>query len=121
MYLGPAVLYGINLVSLFVLVIYSMLSVSVELTLYSLAPLPILSLSIYYVSNLINKRSTVIQQQLARFEFGFAGGVLESGLSSLTFRRRFMGKYFAEESEVYKEKALDLARVNALFFPTHVL
>ncbi len=65
MYLGPAVLYGINLVSLFVLVIISMLSVSVELTLYSLLPLPFLSLSIYFVSNIINKKSTKIQQQLA--------------------------------------------------------
>ena len=65
MYLGPAILYGINLLSLFVLVIYSMLQVSIELTLWCLAPLPILSLSIYYVSNLINKKSEVIQQQLA--------------------------------------------------------
>ncbi|MEM1218829.1 MAG: ABC transporter transmembrane domain-containing protein, partial [Bacteroidota bacterium] len=65
MYLGPGVLYGINMVSLFILVIYSMLQVSWELTLYSLAPLPFLSVSIYYVSNLINKRSSVIQKQLA--------------------------------------------------------
>lgn len=65
MYLGPAVLYGINLLSLFTLVIYSMLSVSVELTLYCLAPLPFLSISIYYVSNLINKKSEIIQKQLA--------------------------------------------------------
>ena len=57
MYLGPAVLYGINLASLFVLVIYSMIQVSPILTLYSLAPLPFLSISIYYVSNLINRRS----------------------------------------------------------------
>ncbi|MBV6652740.1 MAG: hypothetical protein KI786_03240, partial [Mameliella sp.] len=57
MYMGPAVLYGINLISLFVMVIYAMLSVNVELTLYALAPLPVLSISIYYVSNLINKKS----------------------------------------------------------------
>ena len=65
MYLGPAVLYGINLISLFVLVIYSMVKVNLELTLYSLAPLPLLSISIYYVSSLINKKSEVIQRQLA--------------------------------------------------------
>ena len=66
MYLGPAVLYGINLVALFSLVIYSMIRVSPELTLYCLAPLPILSLSIYYVSSLIHQRSAKIQQQLSR-------------------------------------------------------
>jgi ATP-binding cassette subfamily B multidrug efflux pump len=121
MYLGPAVLYGINLVSLFVLVIYSMLSVSVELTLYSLAPLPILSVSIYYVSNLINKRSTVIQQQLAHLNS--VSQEVYSGIRVIKsyVQEKFIGKYFGEESEVYKEKALDLARVNALFFPLMVL
>jgi len=65
MYLGPAVLYGINLLSLFVLVIYSMISVSPRLTFYCLLPLPFLSISIYYVSSLINKKSERIQKQLA--------------------------------------------------------
>jgi len=51
MYLGPAVLYGVNLVSVFIFVIYAMLQVNVELTLYALAPLPILSVTIYYVSD----------------------------------------------------------------------
>ncbi len=76
MYVGPAVMYGANLVSLFIMVIYSMLSVSWELTLYSLAPLPILSISIYYVSQLINKKSEGIQQQLHRTGnlFGYQGG-----------------------------------------------
>ena len=60
MYLGPALLYGINLVSLFAMVIYAMFQVSVELSLYVLLPLPILSLSIYYVSSIINKRLSLI-------------------------------------------------------------
>ncbi|MBR9920175.1 MAG: ABC transporter ATP-binding protein [Bacteroidetes bacterium] len=121
MYLGPAVLYGINLVSLFVLVIYSMLNVSVELTLYSLAPLPLLSLSIYYVSNLINKRSTVIQQQLAHLNS--ISQEVYSGIRVVKsyVQERFMGKYFSDESEAYKEKAMELAKVNALFFPTMLL
>ena len=65
MYLGPAVLYGINLTTLFIMVISMMLSVNVELTLYTLLPLPILSVSIYYVSNIIHKKSSVIQAQLS--------------------------------------------------------
>ena len=65
MYLGPGILYGINLASLFFFVIYSMLSVSPRLTFYCLLPMPFLSISIYYVSNLINKKSGIIQKQLA--------------------------------------------------------
>ena len=120
-YLGPAVLYGINLVTLFVLVIYAMFSVSWELSLYSLAPLPLLSVSIYYVSNIINKRSTVIQRQLANLN-SIAQEVY-SGIRVVKsyVQERFMGKYFAEESEDYKEKALRLAKVNALFFPIMLL
>ncbi|MFM9948089.1 MAG: ABC transporter transmembrane domain-containing protein, partial [Saprospiraceae bacterium] len=49
MYAGPAVLYGINLISLFVLAVYAMVQVNLELTLYCLAPLPFLSISIYYI------------------------------------------------------------------------
>ncbi|MFZ4783688.1 MAG: ABC transporter transmembrane domain-containing protein, partial [Armatimonadaceae bacterium] len=65
MFLGPTILYGLDLVFLFVLAISSMLRVSVELTLWSLLPLPFLSISIYWVSTLINRKSEKIQQQLA--------------------------------------------------------
>jgi len=70
MYLGPGILYGINLCSLFFFVIYSMLSVSPMLTFYCLLPMPFLSISIYYVSNLINKKSGIIQKQLATLNSG---------------------------------------------------
>jgi ATP-binding cassette subfamily B protein len=121
MYLGPAVLYGINLVSLFIMVIYSMLSVSVELTLYCLAPLPILSVSIYYVSNLINKKSEVIQRQLAHLN-----SVAQEVYSGIRVVKSYvqekpMVKYFAQESEEYKTEALGLAQVNATFFPLMML
>lgn len=120
-YLGPAVLYGINLISLFVMVIYSMFSVNVELSLYSLAPLPLLSLSIYYVSNLINKKSEVIQQQLAKLN-SLAQEVF-SGIRVVKsyVQEKPMGKYFAAESDVYKRKSLSLAKVDALFFPLMLL
>ncbi|MBU6340869.1 MAG: ABC transporter, partial [Bacteroidetes bacterium] len=66
MYLGPTILYGLDLIFLFILTISSMLQVSVHLTMWSLLPLPFLSLSIYWVSNLINRKSERIQQQLAQ-------------------------------------------------------
>lgn len=121
MYLGPAVLYGINLSTLTVLVISSMISVSPKLTLYCLAPLPFLSLSIYYVSNLINQRSTIIQQQLSHLN-----STAQEVYSGIRVVKSYvqewpMIKYFAQESEDYKEKALDLARINALFFPLMLL
>lgn len=120
MYLGPGLLYGINLISLFILVITSMFSVSTKLTLYALIPLPLLSISIYYVSDIINRRSMVIQQQLAKLtsisQEVFSGiRVIKSYVQEKAFHR-----YFREESQVYKDKSMDLARVNALFFPLMV-
>jgi ATP-binding cassette subfamily B protein len=121
MYLGPAVLYGINLVSLFVLVIISMLSVSVELTLYSLLPLPFLSLSIYFVSNIINKKSEKIQQQLATLNS--TAQEVYSGIRVVKsyVRENPMVKFFAGQSETFKEKSMGLVQVNALFFPLMLL
>jgi len=121
MYLGPAILYGINLVSLFILVIISMLQVSQTLTFYALLPLPLLSLSIYYVSSLIHKRSEIIQIQLAKLN-SIAQEVY-SGIRVVKsyVQEPFMSNYFSEQSEDYKEKALNLARVDAFFFPLMVL
>ncbi|MFK7807064.1 MAG: ABC transporter ATP-binding protein [Saprospiraceae bacterium] len=117
MYLGPGVLYAINLVSLFIMVISSMLSVSVELTLYTLAPLPILSISIFYVSNLINKKSTVIQTQLARLN-----SIAQEVFSGIRVVKSYVqedpqAKHFSDEANIYKDNSMELAKVNALFFP----
>jgi ATP-binding cassette, subfamily B, multidrug efflux pump len=121
MYIGPALLYGINLVSLFVLVIYSMLRVSWELTLYCLAPLPVLSVSIYYVSHLINVHSTKIQVQLARLT-----STAQEVYSGIRVVKSYvqgtpMGRFFGQESQEYMDKSLKLAKVNALFHPTMLL
>ena len=121
MYLGPATLYGINLTSLFVMVVWSMLQVSVELTMYTLLPLPFLSLSIYYVSNLINRRSTIIQQQLATLNS--TSQEVYSGIRVVKsyVQEKPMGRFFAAQSEDYKVKSLRLAQVNAAFFPLMLL
>ena len=65
MYLGPALMYGINILILFYLVISKMLSISSTLTLYVLLPLPLLALLVYFVSSNINKRSEKVQEQLS--------------------------------------------------------
>lgn len=121
MYAGPALLYGINMVTLFGLTIWSMLKVDLRLTLYTLAPLPILSVSIYYVSRIINLKSELIQKQLASLT-SIAQEVY-SGIrvvKSYVQERAFQG-LFTNECEDYKEKSLDLAKVNALFFPLMLL
>jgi len=121
MYLGPAVLYFINLVSLFAFVIYSMLQVSVELSMYVLAPLPFLSVSIYYVSSLINKKSTVIQQQLATLNS--TSQEVYSGIRVVKsyVQEGPMSRFFAGQSQNYMDKSMGLAKVNALFFPLMML
>lgn len=121
MYLGPALLYGINLISLFAIVIYSMFSVSTTLSLYTLIPLPILSISIYIVSSIINKKSTLIQRQLSvintHAQEVFSGiRVIKAYVKENQF-----GNYFDEECQEYKSKSLELARVNAMFFPLMIL
>ncbi len=117
MYLGPAIMYGLNLLILFPLVIFYMISVNAELTLYSLLPLPILSVSIYFVNNLINERSEKIQKSLS----GLSTFVQEafSGIRVLKafVREEDSAREFAKASEEYKHKSIELTRVNALFFP----
>ncbi|MFK8056749.1 MAG: ABC transporter ATP-binding protein [Saprospiraceae bacterium] len=121
MYLGPAVLYGVNLFSIFIFVIYAMLQVNVELTLYALAPLPILSVTIYYVSDLINRRSTVIAQQISTLNS--TAQEVYSGIrvvKSYT-QEKSLGAVFGEQTEDYRKKAMGLARVDAAFFPIMIM
>lgn len=117
MYVGPAIMYGINLFTLFLMVIPFMFSINARLTLYSLLPLPLLSVSIYFVNNVINKRSEEIQRSLS----GLSTFVQES-FSGIRVIKAFVreadiDKQFNIASENYKEKSLKLAFVQALFFP----
>ena len=117
MYLGPAIMYGLNLLILFPLVISYMIMINPVLTLYSLLPLPVLSLSIYFVNNMINERSEKIQRSLS----GLSTFVQEafSGIRVLKafVREKDSANDFAKASEDYKLKSIRLTRVNALFFP----
>jgi ATP-binding cassette subfamily B multidrug efflux pump len=117
MYLGPAIMYGLNLLILFPLVIFYMISVNPELTLYSLLPLPILSISIYFVNNLINERSEKIQRSLSELST-----FVQEAFSGIRVLKAFVreedsAREFAIVSEEYKHKSIQLTRVNALFFP----
>ncbi|MFK7954235.1 MAG: ABC transporter ATP-binding protein [Ekhidna sp.] len=117
MYIGPALMYGVNLFTLLVMVIPYMISINPTLTFYSLLPLPLLSFSIYFVSNIINRRSEEIQRSLS----GLSTFVQEafSGIRVIKsfVREESMANDFDEVSEEYKDKSLKLAFVQALFMP----
>lgn len=117
MYLGPSIMYGLNLLILFLILIPYMLSVNVQLTLYALIPLPLLSVSIYYVNNIINKRSEAIQIS----QSGLSTFVQES-FSGIRVLKAFVREddsvsKFEEASNTYKTKSLRLTLVQSLFFP----
>ncbi len=121
MYLGPAIMYTINLVVLFVLCIVFMLRVNVELTLWTLAPLPIMSIIIYRVSDVMNRRSMDVQVQQSRL----------STLAQETFSGiRVLKAYakepmavgrFAEAASDYRTRSMAQAKVDALFMPAIML
>lgn len=117
MYLGPSIMYGLQLVSLFLMLIPIMFSISPKLTLYSLIPLPLLSFGIYFVNNIIERRSEEIQRSQSRLstfvQEAFSGiRVLKS------FTRERESVYnFSLESDEYKRQSLKLTKVQSLFFP----
>jgi ATP-binding cassette subfamily B multidrug efflux pump len=121
MYLGPGIMYTINTVILFILVIYAMLTVNVRLAVFSVLPLPILAVIIFYVNNMINYRSEQIQQRLSALssfvQENFSGiRVIKSYV-----REGFVREKFAAESEGYKTQSMAMAKVQALFYPIMLL
>lgn len=121
MYLGPGIMYSVNTVVLFILVIYAMMMVNVRLALFSVLPMPILALTIYYVNSIINYRSEKIQQRLS----GMSSFVQEtfSGIRVVKsyVREKFIRDSFANESENYKVHSMGLVKVQALFYPLMLL
>jgi ATP-binding cassette subfamily B protein len=116
-YLGPAIMYAINTVALSVMIIYAMYSVNPVLASYSLLPIPIIAIIILFVNRIINRRSTRIQAQLSRLS-SFVQETF-SGIRVVKAYTREQEKMneFARESNHYRDTALDLVRVQAIFFP----
>ena len=121
MYFGPAVMYSTTTITLFIVVISYMFYRAPVLTLYAVAPLPVLSILVYQLSKAIHKRSTVVQQYLSKLttfaQESFSGiSVIKAyGIEPRT------NVDFKELSEGSKDKNIDLAKVQALFFPLMVL
>jgi len=121
MFLGPAILYSTNLIISIALIIPKMASISPKLTIYALSPLPILVITIYKVSSVMNIKSEIVQKQLSKL----------SSISQETFsgirviksytQEDFVQNQFMDAAQDYKQKNLELVRVNALFFPLMIL
>lgn len=121
MYIGPAIMYTINTAVLFILIIVAMFNVSARLTLFSLLPLPLLAVTIYYVHTIINQRSEKIQEQLSSMssfvQESFSGiRVVKSYVREDDIRKKF-----DQESEKYKTHSMSLVQVQALFYPIMLL
>ena len=120
-YFGPTILYGVNLITLFTLTIYSMIQVSPILTFYSLLPLPFLVLGIYLISSQIQRRSTIIQQQLSSLTSAAQEAYSGIRVVKSYVREEPTVNHFAAQSELYKSKALGLAKIDNAFFPIMLL
>ena len=118
MYLGPGIMYTINLVIMSGLIIFVMLRVSPILTLYVLAPLPIMSVLIYFVSFKLNKKSTLVQKEQSKLstfvQENFSGiRVIKSYI-----KEKESIKNFNVQAVHYKDASVSLAKTSALFMPT---
>ena len=116
MYVGPAIMYTMNTITLFTVAIIYMVNTAPKLTMYTLLPLPILSVAIYKLSKLINKRSTIVQQSLSTLstytQETFSGiSVIKSyGIEPQT------NTEFDDLSAQNRQKQINLTKVQALFF-----
>ncbi|WP_124981133.1 ABC transporter ATP-binding protein [Nonlabens xiamenensis] len=121
MYMGPAIMYSINMLTLFAVVIPAMIDTAPTLAIYTIIPLPILSVAIYVISREIHKRSTLVQQYLSNLNT-----ISQESFSGISVIKAYnlapqMTAQFTEVANDSKDKNIDLARVQALFFPLMVL
>jgi ATP-binding cassette subfamily B protein len=121
MYVGPAFMYSINTISLFIIVISYMVSIAPELTLYTVLPLPILSVTIYKLSRIINQKSTLVQEMLSKMssfaQENFSGIAV---IKSYNLQSQSVNDFNELATESY-DKNMDLVKVQAWFFPLMIL
>ena len=117
MYIGPTLMYAINIIVLFSLVITKMLAVSKTLTAFVLFPLPILAISIYFVSSKINRQSEQVQAQLSEIT-----SISQETFSGIQIIKSFTNennslKVFFESCKEYTRKQIKLVKIEAVFIP----
>ncbi len=120
-YLGPGIMYPMDLISRAAIILAFMINIDPLLTLYTLGPLPILSFLIYKVASTINKKSTEVQKQQSEIS-----SIVQDTFSGIRVIKSFnteksTQENYAKEAGIYEKKALSLAQTEAFFFPLMVL
>ena len=121
MYLGPAIMYSMNLVVLVALVVTVMLSIDPVLTLFALLPLPFMSLGIYFISANIHRKSDARQKAQSRVSSFVQQHIAGIRVLKSFNRERDAAERFDDETAAYKVRVLDLVKVEAMFMPLIVL
>lgn len=121
MYTGPAVMYLINLIALISLSVFYMVKKNPELSLYVLAPLPILAITIYYVNNIINKKSEEVQERLSGLTTNAQQSYSGIRVIKSFVQEKSMELFFERNSEGYRASATGLAKTEAIYFPAMAL
>lgn len=121
MFTGPAIMYLANLVAIISLSVFFMYKRDPLLTLYVLAPLPILAITIYFVNNTINKKSEKIQESLSDLTTNAQESYSGIRVIKSFVQEKAMLGFFAKNSEEYKKNAIGLAKVEAIYFPSITL
>jgi ATP-binding cassette, subfamily B, multidrug efflux pump len=121
MFTGPAIMYLINLVALISLSLYYMLRRDAELTLYVLAPLPLLAITIYYVNTVIHTRSEKLQALLSNLTANAQESYSGIRVIKSFVQEKAMLGFFETNSEEYKKQAIGLARIESIYFPAMAL
>jgi ATP-binding cassette, subfamily B, multidrug efflux pump len=121
MYTGPAIMYLINLITLISFCVVNMLRKDATLTLYVLAPLPVLAITIYIVNSIINKKSERIQALLSDLTTNAQESYSGIRVIKSFVQEKAMMGFFEKNSESYKKNAIGLAKVEAIYFPSMAL
>jgi ATP-binding cassette subfamily B protein len=121
MFTGPAIMYMANLVAIISLSVFFMLKRSPELTLYVLAPLPILAVAIYLINNTIHKKSEKIQESLSQLTANAQESYSGIRVIKSFVQEKAMLHFFKGNAEEYKKNSIGLAKVEAIYFPSITL
>lgn len=121
MFTGPAIMYLINLIALISLSVYFMYKRDAMLTLYVLSPLPLLAFTIYYVNTIIHRKSEKLQASLAAVTTNAQESYSGIRVIKSFVQEKAMLGFFEKNSEAYKQNAINLAKVEALYFPSMTL
>lgn len=121
MFTGPSIMYLANLVAIISLSVFFMLKRDAELTLYVLAPLPILAVTIYLVNNMINRKSEKIQESLSDLTSNAQESYSGIRVIKSFVQEKAMLGFFSRNSEEYRKHAIGLAKVEAIYFPSITL